>query len=240
MLSVRQNHGLDLCFKELQRRITKNKRSNEMELTDIRREYAKGGLRRKDLAADPIEQFNLWLEQAIEAKMTDPTAMTVATVDENGQPFQRIVLLKNVDKDGFVFYTNLGSRKAHQLEHNSKISLHFPWHPLERQVHITGTAEKLTAMENMKYFSSRPKESQLAAIASKQSSRISARGILEGKYLELKQKFAKGEIPVPSFWGGFRVHVDSIEFWQGGEHRLHDRFLFSRQDNSWDIDRLAP
>ncbi|WGS62865.1 pyridoxamine 5'-phosphate oxidase [Vibrio lentus] len=211
-----------------------------MELTDIRREYAKGGLRRKDLATDPIEQFNLWLEQAIEAKMTDPTAMTVATVDENGQPFQRIVLLKNVDKDGFVFYTNLGSRKAHQLEHNSKISLHFPWHPLERQVHITGTAEKLTAMENMKYFSSRPKESQLAAIASKQSSRISTRGILEGKYLELKQKFAKGEIPVPSFWGGFRVRVDSIEFWQGGEHRLHDRFLFSRQDNSWDIDRLAP
>lgn len=211
-----------------------------MELTDIRREYAQGGLRRKDLAADPIDQFNLWLEQAIEAKLTDPTAMTVATVDENGQPFQRIVLLKNVDKDGFVFYTNLGSRKAQQLEHNSKISLHFPWHPLERQVHITGTAEKLTTMENMKYFSSRPKESQLAAIASKQSSRISARGILEGKYLELKQKFAKGEIPVPSFWGGFRVRVDSIEFWQGGEHRLHDRFLFSRQDNSWDIDRLAP
>ncbi|CAH6782296.1 pyridoxine/pyridoxamine 5'-phosphate oxidase [Vibrio chagasii] len=211
-----------------------------MELTDIRREYAQGGLRRKDLAADPIDQFNLWLEQAIEAKLMDPTAMTVATVDENGQPFQRIVLLKNVDKDGFVFYTNLGSRKAQQLEHNSKISLHFPWHPLERQVHITGTAEKLTAMENMKYFSSRPKESQLAAIASKQSSRISARGILEGKYLELKQKFAKGEIPVPSFWGGFRVRVDSIEFWQGGEHRLHDRFLFSRQDNSWDIDRLAP
>ncbi|MFM2606810.1 pyridoxamine 5'-phosphate oxidase [Vibrio campbellii] len=211
-----------------------------MELTDIRREYAQGGLRRKDLAADPIDQFNLWLEQAIEAKLTDPTAMTVATVDENGQPFQRIVLLKNVDKDGFVFYTNLGSRKAQQLEHNSKISLHFPWHPLERQVHVTGTAEKLTAMENMKYFSSRPKESQLAAIASKQSSRISARGILEGKYLELKQKFAKGEIPVPSFWGGFRVRVDSIEFWQGGEHRLHDRFLFSRQDNSWDIDRLAP
>jgi len=211
-----------------------------MELTDIRREYAQGGLRRKDLAADPIDQFNLWLEQAIEAKLTDPTAMTVATVDENGQPFQRIVLLKNVDKDGFVFYTNLGSRKAQQLEHNSKISLHFPWHPLERQVHVTGTAEKLTAIENMKYFSSRPKESQLAAIASKQSSRISARGILEGKYLELKQKFAKGEIPVPSFWGGFRVRVDSIEFWQGGEHRLHDRFLFSRQDNSWDIDRLAP
>ncbi|MGF1745493.1 pyridoxamine 5'-phosphate oxidase [Vibrio minamisatsumaniensis] len=211
-----------------------------MELTDIRREYAQGGLRRKDLAEDPIDQFNLWLEQAIKAKLTDPTAMTVATVDEHGQPFQRIVLLKNVDKNGFVFFTNLGSRKAHHLEHNSKISLHFPWHPLERQVHINGTAEKLTALENIKYFSSRPKESQLAAIASKQSSRISARGVLEGKYLELKQKFAKGEIPVPSFWGGFRVRVDSIEFWQGGEHRLHDRFLFSRQDNHWDVDRLAP
>ncbi|MFA0196320.1 pyridoxamine 5'-phosphate oxidase [Vibrio artabrorum] len=211
-----------------------------MELTDIRREYAQGGLRRKDLAEDPIDQFNLWLEQAIEAKLTDPTAMTVATVDEHGQPFQRIVLLKSVDKNGFVFFTNLGSRKAHHLEHNNKISLHFPWHPLERQVHINGTAEKLTALENIKYFSSRPKESQLAAIASKQSSRISARGVLEGKYLELKQKFAKGEIPVPSFWGGFRVRVDSIEFWQGGEHRLHDRFLFSRQDNHWDVDRLAP
>lgn len=211
-----------------------------MELTDIRREYAQGGLRRKDLKADPIEQFNFWLEQAIKAKLTDPTAMTVATVDKDGQPFQRIVLLKSVDKEGFIFYTNLGSRKAQHLEDNCKISLHFPWHPLERQVHITGTAEKLSALENMKYFSSRPKESQLAAIASKQSSRISARGILEGKYLELKQKFAKGEIPVPSFWGGFRVKPESIEFWQGGEHRLHDRFLFSKHDQQWDIDRLAP
>lgn len=211
-----------------------------MELTDIRREYAQGGLRRKDLKADPIDQFNYWLEQAIEAKLTDPTAMTVATVDKDGQPFQRIVLLKNVEKDGFIFYTNLGSRKAQHLEDNSKISLHFPWHPLERQVHITGTAEKLSTLENMKYFSSRPKDSQLAAIASKQSSRISARGVLEGKYLELKQKFAKGEIPVPSFWGGFRVRPESIEFWQGGEHRLHDRFLFSKHDQSWDIDRLAP
>lgn len=211
-----------------------------MELEDIRREYSKGGLRRKDLLADPIEQFDLWLKQAIDAKLTDPTAMTVATVDESGQPFQRIVLLKDVNQDGFVFYTNLGSRKAQQIEANAKVSLHFPWHPLERQVHITGVAEKLSAVENMKYFSSRPKASQLAAIASKQSSRISARGVLEGKFLELKQKFEKGEIPVPSFWGGFRIKPQSIEFWQGGEHRLHDRFLFSKQDNEWHIDRLAP
>ncbi|NOH71925.1 pyridoxamine 5'-phosphate oxidase [Vibrio pectenicida] len=211
-----------------------------MELEDIRREYSKGGLRRKDLKENPIDQFNLWLQQAIDAGLTDPTAMTVATVDENGQPFQRIVLLKHIDEGGFVFYTNLGSRKAQQMESNTKVSLHFPWHPLERQVHIMGIAEKLGVTENIKYFSSRPKESQLAAIASKQSSRISTRGVLEGKFLELKQKFANGEIPVPSFWGGFRIKVESIEFWQGGDNRLHDRFLFSKQENTWQIDRLAP
>ncbi|MGL6025813.1 MAG: pyridoxamine 5'-phosphate oxidase [Vibrio sp.] len=211
-----------------------------MDLSDIRREYIHGGLRRKDLQTNPIDQFNHWLQQAIAANLSDPTAMTVATVDENGQPFQRIVLLKNVDDAGFVFYTNLASRKAEHIAQNSKVSLHFPWHPLERQVHITGVAEKLTALENIKYFTSRPKESQIAAIASHQSRRISARGILEGKYLELKQKFANGEIPVPSFWGGYRIKPHSIEFWQGGEHRLHDRFLYSRQDQAWLVDRLAP
>ncbi|MBD1558100.1 pyridoxamine 5'-phosphate oxidase [Vibrio sp. S9_S30] len=211
-----------------------------MELSDIRREYTKDGLRRRDLKSDPIDQFNVWLQQAVDAKLTDPTAMTVATVDENGMPFQRIVLLKNVDKEGFVFYTNLGSRKARQLDNHSKISLHFPWHPLERQVHITGVAQKLTAMENMKYFSSRPKESQIAAIASRQSSRLSARSMLISKYMELKKQFEDGEIPVPTFWGGFRVKPESMEFWQGGEHRLHDRFLFSRDDEGWSIDRLAP
>lgn len=214
-----------------------------MKLSDMRREYALSALKRKDLAINPVDQFNLWLQQAIEFGLKDPTAMTVATVDEHGQPFQRIVLLKNVDDQGFVFYTNLGSRKAQHLQHNNKISLHFPWHTMERQVHITGTVEKLSAMENMKYFTSRPKESQLAAWASKQSNRISARGVLEGKYLELKEKFADGKIPVPSFWGGYRIKVDSMEFWQGGEHRLHDRFIYVKpeQDQSgWDISRLAP
>jgi len=215
-----------------------------MELTDIRREYLKGGLRRNDLKKNPIDQFNLWLEQAVNAELIDPTAMTVATVDEHGQPFQRIVLLKNLDNNGFVFYTNLGSRKAHQLGVNSNISLHFPWHSIERQVHVIGTAVKLSAIENMTYFSSRPKESQIAAWASKQSSRISARGLLEGKYLELKKKFANGEIPIPSFWGGYRVVPKSIEFWQGGEHRLHDRFIFTKDESLngayWTIERLAP
>ncbi len=162
-----------------------------MELEDIRREYIKGGLRRKDLLSDPIDQFNLWLQQAIDAKMMDPTAMTVATVDETGQPYQRIVLLKHCDQDGFVFYTNLGSRKAQHVEHNAKVSLHFPWHSLERQVNVIGVAEKMSAVENMKYFTSRPKESQIAALASKQSSRISARGVLEGKFLELNKNLPR-------------------------------------------------
>lgn len=172
-----------------------------MDLSDIRREYTRGGLRRNDLPDEPLPLFEKWLQQAIDAKIADPTAMTVATVDEFGQPFQRIVLLKHFDRDGFIFYTNLGSRKALHLSHNSKISLHFPWHAIERQVHITGEVEKLSSLEVMKYFTSRPKESQIAAWASKQSNRISARQALEGKYLELKQKFAKGEVPVPSFWG---------------------------------------
>ncbi|MGF1759367.1 pyridoxamine 5'-phosphate oxidase [Photobacterium sagamiensis] len=211
-----------------------------MELSDIRREYTKGGLRRHDLPDEPLPLFAKWLKQAIAAKITDPTAMTVATVDENGQPFQRIVLLKHFDHDGFVFYTNLGSRKALQLSHNAKISLHFPWHGIERQVHVTGEAEKLSTLEVMKYFSSRPKESQIAAWASKQSNRISARQALEGKFMELKQKFAKGDVPFPTFWGGYRVKINSIEFWQGGEHRLHDRFLYSKDASEWTIERLAP
>lgn len=211
-----------------------------MELSDIRREYTRGGLRRHDLPEEPLRLFDKWLQQAVEARLTDPTAMTVATVDAQGQPYQRIVLLKHFDQDGFVFYTNLGSRKAAQLEENPRISLHFPWHPIERQVHITGEVEKLSKMEVVKYFSSRPKESQIAAWASKQSSRISARQALEGKFMELKQKFAQGEVPLPTFWGGYRVKVKSIEFWQGGANRLHDRFLFTRHGEQWDIERLAP
>ncbi|WP_163920830.1 pyridoxamine 5'-phosphate oxidase [Photobacterium sp. Alg240-V54] len=212
-----------------------------MDLTDIRREYTKGGLRRDDLPKEPLVLFNKWLQQAVDAKLPDPTAMTIATVNADGQPFQRIVLLKDLDDDGFIFYTNLGSRKAEQLNINNKISLHFPWHILERQVHVTGHVEQLSTLEVMKYFSSRPKESQIAAWASKQSSRLSARQALEGKFFELKQKFSAGEVPLPSFWGGYRVKFDSIEFWQGGKHRLHDRFIYLRNDdNQWNIERLAP
>lgn len=214
--------------------------NHEIDLADLRREYMQGGLRRSDLTDDPLDLFELWLKQACEAKLADPTAMCVATADEQGQPYQRIVLLKHVDRQGMVFYTNLGSRKAQQLTHNPRISLHFPWHMLERQVSVLGTAERLSTVEVMKYFRSRPQDSQIAAWVSRQSSRISTRGILESKFLELKQKFSQGEIPLPSFWGGYRVKIASMEFWQGRASRLHDRFIYQRRDGGWEIDRLAP
>lgn len=214
--------------------------NTHFDIADLRREYTRGGLRRGDLTANPLDLFERWLKQACEARLADPTAMCVATVDETGQPYQRIVLLKHFDDNGLVFYTNLGSRKAQQLAHNPKISLHFPWHMLERQVSFLGTAQRLSPLEVMKYFHSRPKDSQIGAWVSRQSSRISARGVLESKFLEIKQKFQQGEVPLPSFWGGYRVSFDSVEFWQGGEHRLHDRFLYQREGNEWKIDRLAP
>ncbi len=186
-----------------------------MDVADLRREYSRGGLHRADLPAEPLALFEKWLAQACEAKLTDPTAMVVATVDADGQPWQRTVLLKHYDAQGMVFYTNMGSRKAQQLEGNPRISLLFPWHTLDRQVHVTGRVEKMSTFEVMKYFHSRPKDSQIAAWVSKQSTRISARGVLEAKFLELKQKFANGEVPLPSFWGGFRVVVETVEFWRG-------------------------
>ncbi|WP_313651853.1 pyridoxamine 5'-phosphate oxidase [Pantoea sp.] len=209
-------------------------------IAHLRREYTRGGLRRKDLPENPLALFEQWLSQACEAKLPDPTAMTVATVDETGQPWQRIVLLKHFDAQGMVFYTNLGSRKALQLAQNPRICLHFPWHFLERQVMVLGEVEKLSPLEVLKYFHSRPRDSQIGAWVSKQSSRISARGILEGKFLELKQKFQQGDVPLPSFWGGYRVKFHTMEFWQGGEHRLHDRFIYQRDHDGWKIDRLAP
>lgn len=209
-------------------------------ISDLRREYTQGGLRRKDLPEDPLVLFEHWLKQVCEANIPDPTAMCVATVDERGRPSQRIVLLKHFDSNGFVFYTNLGSRKAQQIAQNNQVSLHFPWHFFDRQVIVSGKAERISSIEVLKYFHSRPKDSQIAAWVSQQSSRISTRGILESKFLEMKQKFLQGEVPLPNFWGGFRVSIEEIEFWQGGVNRLHDRFVYQREENHWNIDRLAP
>lgn len=211
-----------------------------MQIADLRREYLQGTLSEEEVQAHPMEQFDVWLEQSIKAELHDPTAMVVATVDENGQPSQRIVLLKGNDVDGFVFFTNLGSRKARELGQNNKVSLHFPWHALERQVIVYGEVEPLTTKENMAYFLSRPKESQLAAWASKQSHRVSSRQMLMQTFEKMKEKFQKGDIPTPDFWGGFRVKPHKVEFWQGGEHRLHDRILYTKSEHDWNIERLAP
>ncbi|ETN92972.1 Pyridoxine/pyridoxamine 5'-phosphate oxidase [Gammaproteobacteria bacterium MOLA455] len=214
-----------------------------MSLQDNRREYDYGKLTRESLSASPFEQFKLWMEQAIEAGIQDPTAMSVATVSAEGKPWQRMVLLKDFDQRGFVFYTNLGSRKAKEIAVNAQVSLHFPWLQLDRQVIVGGRAERLSTVDVLKYFLSRPKGSQLAAWASKQSSRINSRQVLETQFAQIKEKFAEGEIPLPDFWGGFRVVPEEIEFWQGGEMRLHDRFSYSRSEDdssSWDIARLSP
>ncbi|MEE4660071.1 MAG: pyridoxamine 5'-phosphate oxidase [Halieaceae bacterium] len=212
-----------------------------MELEDFRREYLQGGLNREDLLDDPIAQFEDWLAQAVAGGLADPTAMVLATVDADGKPWQRMVLLKDVGREGFVFYTNLESRKARAMAANPRVSLHFPWNVLERQVIVGGSVERLTMTEVARYFVTRPRESQLAAWASAQSQRISARQVLEEKMQELRNKFSRGEVPLPSFWGGFRVVPDEIEFWQGGANRLHDRFRYLRQDDlNWSIDRLSP
>jgi pyridoxamine 5'-phosphate oxidase len=212
-----------------------------MDIEDFRREYLQGGLQREDLSEDPIEQFETWLAQAVAGGITDPTAMVLATVEEAARPWQRMVLLKDFGHEGFVFYTNLESRKALAIDKNPNVSLHFPWNVLERQVIVGGRVERLSTLEVARYFLSRPRESQLAAWASAQSRPLSARAVLEAEVQKLKTKFARGEVPVPGFWGGFRVVPDEIEFWQGGAHRLHDRFLYTRQDElDWAIQRLAP
>lgn len=211
-----------------------------MKIDAIRRSYTKDKLDLDKLNADPIAQFELWLKDAIAAELPDPTAMCVASVDSSGQPSQRLVLLKDVNTAGFTFYTNLGSRKASELSENPKVCLHFPWHPLERQVIVYGTAERVSNMQVMQYFLSRPKESQLAAWASEQSRPISTRQALMQKFAEIKHKFEHGEVPLPSFWGGFLVRPHQIEFWQGGEHRLHDRFMYKKSESGWQIERLCP
>ena len=211
-----------------------------MSLQDNRREYDYGKLSRESLLDNPFEQFKLWMAQAIEADIQDPTAMSVATVNAEGKPWQRMVLLKDFDERGFVFYTNLGSRKAAEIKGNAQVSLHFPWLQLDRQVIVGGCAERLSTVDVIKYFLSRPKASQLAAWASKQSSRVNSRQALETQFERVKEKFSKGEIPLPDFWGGYLVVPQEIEFWQGGENRLHDRFCFKRENDQWDIARLSP
>jgi pyridoxamine 5'-phosphate oxidase len=211
-----------------------------MDLEDFRREYLAPGLHRRDLDASPFRQFESWLKHAIDAGLRDPTAMAVATVAASGRPSQRLVLLKHCDDDGFVFYTNLESRKAREIADNPQVALLFPWADMERQVRVEGRVERMGTAQALKYFLMRPRASQLAAWASAQSRPLSSRALLEDEFARLKQKFGEGRIPLPSFWGGYRVVPDAFEFWQGRPNRLHDRFSYTLENGDWRIARLAP
>jgi pyridoxamine 5'-phosphate oxidase len=210
-------------------------------IAEIRRTYGARRLRRADLHADPLEQFASWLNEALGAGMIEPNAMSLATAWKDGRPSVRTVLLKSLDSRGFVFYTNLESRKARQLDENPTASLLFPWLALERQVIVAGSVSRVTISEVTNYFAIRPRDSQISAWASPQSRAIASRTILEREWDKIRRKFANKKVPRPPFWGGYRVMPETIEFWQGGKNRLHDRFEYRREsDGSWTIERLAP
>ncbi|WP_238787600.1 pyridoxamine 5'-phosphate oxidase [Thiospirillum jenense] len=200
------------------------------------------GLSRAALNPDPVAQFESWYQAAVAAALPEPNALTLATVDAAGQPWLRTVLLKLYDADGFVFFTNYHSRKAQQLDANPQVALLFPWVALARQVQIVGSATRISTAESLRYFATRPRGSQIGAWASPQSQVITSRSLLEAKIADVARKFAQGEVPLPDFWGGYRVVSRYFEFWQGRHNRLHDRFCYRHDAASgqWQIERLAP
>lgn len=207
-------------------------------ISQIRNDYKKQKLRKEDLDKDPIRQFQIWLDEAIKSELTEPTAMTLATADATGKPSARIVLLKSIDQNGFAFFTNYESKKGIELNQNPKAALVFYWSQLERQVRVEGTVSKLNRAISEEYFNSRPKESRISTIISPQSTPIPNRTFLEKRV----EKFLmdRREIKIPDNWGGYILTPGTIEFWQGRENRLHDRFLYTRKNNDWEIVRLAP
>jgi pyridoxamine 5'-phosphate oxidase len=211
------------------------------DLSHLDYEHAPGGLRRRDLDPDPIKQFSVWFTAAMEAGIRDVNAISLATATTDGRPFVRIVLLKGYDQRGFVFFTNYESQKGKQLETNPHIALCFYWIELDRQIRISGTAEKTSREESEGYFNSRPAASQLGAWASNQSQVIDARRVLDARLAQMTERFTGKPIPLPPHWGGYRVTPDMMEFWQGRPNRLHDRFRYVRKaDGPWLIERLAP
>jgi pyridoxamine 5'-phosphate oxidase len=212
-----------------------------LNLARMRRQYAEEGLSEKDLAADPVTQFSRWFAQAERAGVLEPNAMVLATADGEGRPSSRTVLLKGFDDRGFVFFTNYGSRKGAELGVNPHASLLFPWYPIERQVIVIGRVERTGRDETAAYFRTRPHGSQLGAWASEQSSPVASREVLEQRFAELESRYPEGEgVPVPPFWGGFRVIPQSVEFWQGRPNRLHDRLRYSAAEQDWTVERLCP
>ncbi|MEQ6166168.1 MULTISPECIES: pyridoxamine 5'-phosphate oxidase [unclassified Ekhidna] len=211
------------------------------DIASIRKEYTQAKLDEDTILKDPFKQFEKWFNEALKSEIVEPTAMVLSTADQEGRPFQRTVLLKMFGQDGFIFYTNYESRKSRQINENPQVSILFPWYTLERQVAITGSVEKVSTKQSLKYFLSRPKGSQLGAWVSNQSEVISSRSVLEAKLEQMKKKFKEGKIPLPDNWGGYRIIPNTFEFWQGRKSRLHDRFYFEQDENgSWKSNRLAP
>ncbi|WP_319380200.1 pyridoxamine 5'-phosphate oxidase [Thiomicrorhabdus sp.] len=205
-----------------------------------RREYLTAELREDQVLSDPFHQFALWMDAAIEKIPYDPTGMSVSTVDANGQPHSRVVLLKSFDNRGFVFYTHYQSAKGFQIDHNSKAALLFFWPELDRQIRIEGELQKIDPQESENYFHSRPHDSQVAAASSVQSTPVDSRQTLEQRFSDLAAQYHDKEVPYPSHWGGYRLEAQQFEFWQGRANRLHDRLCYYRADGEWKIQRLAP
>lgn len=212
-----------------------------MPLADLRKEYSLAGLSEKDLARDPFRQFDKWFQEAEGAKIPEPNAMTLASASRDGRPSARTVLLKGVDGRGFVFYTNYESRKGRELDVNPRATLLFPWIVMERQVIVEGPVAKVSREESEAYFHSRPLASQLSAWVSQQSSIVTGRKVLDDAMKELEKKYAGLPVPLPPYWGGFRLSPETVEFWQGRRSRLHDRLRYRREtDGGWIVERLAP
>lgn len=211
-------------------------------LADLRKDYTLAGLAREDLLSDPVRQLQRWLEQALSANIREPNAMVLATLSEDGCPRSRVVLLKNLDQRGLIFYTNRESRKSRDLLKHPQASVTFPWIDLERQVHVRGTVTEISREESEAYFRSRPRGNQIGAWTSPQSQAIPDRATLEKKSREIEKTYAGKDIPLPPFWGGFLLAPRAFEFWQGRSNRLHDRFVYEREETSptWQITRLAP
>ena len=212
-----------------------------MSISDLRREYSLGSLRRQDLLPDPIAQFRVWFDAAVAAGLTEPNAMTLSTVTSDGKPSARIVLLKGVDDRGFSFFTNYESRKGKELAANPHAALTFLWKEMERQVRVEGTVSKVSAEESESYFRTRPRNSRLGAWGSNQSEVIANREVLEKNMADFQARYPGDDVPLPPNWGGYIVKPLAIEFWQGQRSRLHDRLVYRRQpDDSWLVERLAP
>ena len=213
---------------------------NNTEIKNLRRNYSLKVLDESTVNENPYEQFSVWMQEAINSNILDASAMILATANSKGLPSVRVVLLKGIEEEGFIFYTNYTSHKANDIESNPTASILFFWKELERQVRITGKVEKISKEQSEEYFHSRPYDSQLGAIASKQSSVIPNREFLEKKFQEEKEKYKGSDIPLPEYWGGYKVTPDYFEFWQGRESRLHDRICYERKGSGWRISRLSP